>query len=487
MRKKKVFSIIENRINVIEYLLQNDNLKIAIWGFGLTGKAIFSWVSENLPKNNQYYIIDSKEQFFKDTSITFILESDLKDNFFLEVDIVLPSQGIKIKKEDYFYDRIIPELDLFFYIWKKNNLQSIVITGSIGKSSLTTMIHYYLSFIKNKIICGNIGFPVFNFLNREIFRKNSIAVIECSDSQLKHCVLVSPTYFLITNFYQNHLNYHGSYDDYITAKLTPIFYQCKDIKKIIINKNVYLELKNKPYFSDIKNKLCIVLEDKDSSINLKNKLLICRGNSILYKGKIILSNIPKISFHYNWGMLIYLLQYFQRDSASLVLGRSYPKFPSYRLEKIFENTNIIVYNDSKSTIMESTENAIYSLQNNFPDAKIILLIGGLSKGVNRIRAIEKIIKLVHSVILFGQEAPDLFCKLPKNNNLYLADTLEVSTKKSIDLANTIIPSYSRVIILFSPGGSSFDLFASFEERGKKFTELINTCFIHNKLNTIISI
>ena len=103
----------------------------------------------------------------------------------------------------------------------------------------------------------------------------------------------------------------------------------------------------------------------------------------------------------------------------------------------------------------------------FPEKKITLILGGKSKGVNRLKYLLDIKKNIYKIIFFGEEK-NIFYEYSKNLNLDLLieDTLENAIKKSLDL------TIENNIILFSPGGSSFDLFSSYIERGNCFKNLI---------------
>ena len=138
-------------------------------------------------------------------------------------------------------------------------------------------------------------------------------------------------------------------------------------------------------------------------------------------------------------------------------------FYDHRLKKITTIHGSTFYNDSKSTVWQATAQAIQSLPK-----PIVLFLGGLSKNIDRSPLIEKISEQKNiTVFAFGKESDDITQKcIEKNITVFNAPTLEKSFQQCINNIKT--PQK----ILFSPGGSSFDLFENYQKRGEKFEELV---------------
>jgi UDP-N-acetylmuramoylalanine--D-glutamate ligase len=138
--------------------------------------------------------------------------------------------------------------------------------------------------------------------------------------------------------------------------------------------------------------------------------------------------------------------------------------PEHRLELVTSYSGISIFNDSKATTPASTLAAVHTLQ----DKPIILLLGGLSKGIDRRPFIEQLKNKVHSIVCFGKEAEQLksWCdtsEIPA----YCFSTLEEAASKALTLAQ------NNTYILFSPAGSSFDLFKDYQERGTYFKNFVH--------------
>lgn len=456
-------NIITQRIDLIERLIHGKKLTVGIWGYGITGKSLLKWCLKYLSSDNRYIIIDKKKIEENIERVDFILEAELsicEEKF----DIVLPSPGIVLDRSSNIYKKIVPELDLFYYFWNTFLFDSIVITGSIGKTSTTTLIHYYLEKYFTVILCGNIGYPMMDFIDLNSLhqkKSNIIAIIEASNMQLEHTVLVRPTYFIITNLYPNHLNSHNSYELYIQAKLSPVIYNFNHIKKFIVDSTAYREIcAFYPSFFHFYSDKTIFIDTFEQK------------------------NIPSYSFPNNWKTVAIILSFFNKYEENFYSFFELPMLPHFRLEKIYDKEDIFIYNDSKSTIIEATISAINTIIKQHNNSLIYTIIGGLSKGVCRLNGIFNVYDKSYKLLLFGKEAQDLNDNYERafGNRLTIYNDLEDTIKyiyEDVIVQRTNNPKVN-IVVLFSPGGASFDLFESYIDRGNKFNALIQKIFIQKK-------
>lgn len=156
----------------------------------------------------------------------------------------------------------------------------------------------------------------------------------------------------------------------------------------------------------------------------------------------------------------------------------------HRLEKVASIDGIEFYNDSKATTISSTIAAVQKLASK--NKPIILILGGLSKGVDRSPMISEIKKYVKLVISFGKEAEtiknmceqvNLPCQSIENlDKLILKSSPEKPALGKLLLELTVKASFSAAQpndqILLSPSGSSYDLFKDYQERGRIFKQIV---------------
>ena len=103
--------------------------------------------------------------------------------------------------------------------------RSIVVTGTNGKSTTCKILEHVLKKNKiNAVLGGNIGKPVLTLS----LKKKPIVIIEASSFQLAHSKFVRPTFALILNITNDHLDWHGSMDNYVHSKFKIFSLQNKD-------------------------------------------------------------------------------------------------------------------------------------------------------------------------------------------------------------------------------------------------------------------
>lgn len=452
--------------------MQSQLKKIGIWGFGVVGKSALSYF--NTKKNNTIMIMDARDltenevKEIEHCRAQFIRQDHCK-KFLEENDIILTSPGIDISNYKKYNHKFITELDLFT---QENNKKIIAITGTIGKTSVTHLISQILQKHKKIATGGNIGTAMLDLLKLDAHD----IVLEVSSFQLERCATFAPDLAIWTNLYPNHLDRHKTMEEYFNAKYTLLNYQHEnqqalvplELAQPIIHRHHNTQKKKGILNFFTSQKPCShtfkKLPEKSTLFWIENDTLMHYDNNNI-KELLNIKNIPLTTFQTNWliiGAALHLLSFPLHK-----IGLEQHETLEHRLEKIPYNQMVEIYNDSKSTIMESTHAAVDKLHGK----KIILLLGGLSKGVIRKDAILKLRNKVEHVICFGKESQQLheyaqLACIPSSAYNNLDDAVKEALKKSYEKNTTL---------LFSPGGSSYDLFKNYEERGSYFKKLIQQC------------
>ncbi len=445
---------------------------IGIWGYGKVGKALANYYLET--STAKIFIMDQNHvninELNKFNNRVFTCTENQKDFFFRESSIIFVSPGIDITNYyQTFKKKIFFELDLFYTLWKK---WIIAITGSNGKTSITYFLHELLK--KHNVaatIGGNIGIPTIELMKEK--NTSACAVLEVSSFQLEYTKHFTPDFALITNLSENHLDRHKTMDAYFHAKYALIAHQQSHQKALIPLSLYSLVIQKKPKsqisvfcaYPNQKNyeDLILMSNHRHCFVMNKNKFLI------LSQGHVIKDfDLPEQKQTFDENILILL-------SALFLLGYNTEQTISYlkdlkplehRLEFVACKQGIYFYNDSKSTTMHSTIAAINQCNNK----NIFLILGGLSKGVNRKPFFEIIKDKVSFISCFGKEAQELglFCNahsISHSTHEQLSDAFETIVKEAQKIKNSII--------LFSPAGSSYDLFNDYQERGRAFKNLVS--------------
>lgn len=447
-----IFTLIEDIQMHIKDLVGK---KVGIWGFGIVGKSAVTYLKDkaHLSVLDKRQLNAQEQATLGNFNITLYGQDSL-EHFLQSHDFIIPSAGIDLRPFERYRSKWISELDIFGSHFKK---PIIAITGTVGKTTTTHFLAHVLTTAGMKVACaGNIGTGLFDIIDKS--DDYDIAVIEVSSFQLELCRTFAPHYALWTNFYPNHLDRHSSIDEYLQAKLRILAHQSSSQFSIIPLELAPHASENKSsttYFSttqpnkEIAHPILYIHEQFlfKKTRNKHEKIINIDGLGLFPETLILIAQVVH-ALHIPLSII----------HQSMMTWKPY----EHRLEKVTTINGIDFYNDSKSTIMEATVAAIKALAHK----PTILLLGGLSKGVDRTIYFEQL-KNIKAIICFGAEANQLCSALQQINiTCYATSSLEQAVECAIAQAK------AGDNILLSPGGSSYDLFKNYEERGRRFKELV---------------
>ena len=411
--------------------------KIGIWGFGKTGQAVLEYVAP-LTSTITIFEVDSlspEQTFLLDHYKAQLIPKNCLEQFLELNDIIIPSPGINLKPYlEYWGSKFISELDIFA---QNIRIKTIAITGSVGKTTVVTLLTELLNRCGIKACAaGNIGLPMLSILSQQ--DSFDVIVLELSSFQLEQSKTFKPTLSAITNIFPNHLDRHETMADYLKAKSMIFAHQDSPDQTIIPQ---------------------AFLEDF-IHFTTHQKMLWLADDAY---ADFITPELQKITFSANWNLLFAILECFSIEPETVLSKCKDLKGLEHRFEFIGNYKGIDFYNDSKATIAESTLESIKKAGSN----SLILFLGGLSKGVDRTELIQNLPKNIKYVLCFGKEA-ELLSKLCNQFNL---PNNHFSTLESAwDVCTEIMRTGDTV--LFSPAGTSYDLFKDYEQRGTAFKNLV---------------
>ena len=451
------------------------NKKIAVIGLGISNTPLIKYLF-SLNGNITAFDIAEESQL-QHTIIE--LNKYGKLNYFLGKDYLTHLEGFDIvfKTPKIRFDipeleaerqrgaLITSEMELFMELCPAD---IIGITGSDGKTTTTTIIYNILKEAGlNCWLGGNIGTPLIDKI--EEIKENDKVILELSSFQL-HTMKISPSTAVVTNLTPNHLDVHKSMEEYVEAKKNIFLYQRNDNIVVlnydnVITNNFAKDSKgNVRYFSR--------LNTLESGVFVSNGIIIFRANGkdkeIVRVEDIVIPGVHNVE------------NYLAAIGATIdivspeIVKKVATSFSGveHRNEFVREVNGIKFYNDS---IGSSPTRTIASL-NSF-DKKVILITGGYDKNIPYDVIGETLINKTKVVILLGQTGPliekaiiDEFVKTANKPELtiFKAASLEAAVEKAYDIAQ------NDDIIILSPASASFDMFKNFEERGRRFKEIVNS-------------
>ena len=411
------------------------NISFLIYGLGLTGKSVVNFFFKNNVRNFKVWD-DHNKDLYKNKR-TSNLAKTLQN-----VDYIILSPGVSLTKSKNknnlikFKKKIITDLDLFFLVKKFS--QSIVVTGTNGKSTTCKILSHILK--KNKfqpVLGGNIGSPV---LSLKIKKKSTI-IIEASSFQLSYSKFIFPNYAILLNITNDHLDWHDNMKDYINSKFK-IFENQNKNQFALVNKN-YKDLFKKKRLS---GKLIVPNLKRYIKLkpNFKNNYLKLNMND------------ENMSFVYELSKLLKISKKSFFNSLNTFVGLP------HRYEIFMKRKNCTFINDSKATSFQSTKFALKNSKN------IFWILGGIPKKNDKI-ILNGLKKNILRSYIIGKNTNFFKKQIKGQIKFYETGTIKKSILRILkDIRNL---KKQNTTVLLSPSSASYDQYLNFEKRGEEFKKL----------------
>lgn len=430
---------------------------VLIAGFGREGQSALNFIKNCYPNIN-VAVADQNPLQVKHLDIpTFSGKNFLSKA--LKFDTVIRSAGIS---KTIFPLSIHPNVTSTTNIFFENCSGKIIgITGTKGKSTTSSLIYQILKNARFDVrLAGNIGYPAIDFIKES--NSNTWFVVELSSYQLDD-IKYSPKIAVVLPIYQEHLNYHGSFNNYVRAKKNIVLFQksqdfviydetnqySKNIAKASLGKN--FSINNKKVYP-----FAVWIQENDIWIqNHRNKEKLLSISNIPLIGD---ANLKNIMFSVMTALILNIdSDYIRKAILSF-------KPLEHRLEFCGKYHGIYFYNDSLATIPEATIHAIQSLGHKCET----LITGGFDRGVDYSYLGKVIVNSsIKNLILFpttGEKIQNAIFAVDKNTKIKINTTtlMEEAVKRAYDLTS------NNKICLLSPASASFNLFKNYDDRGKQF-------------------
>ncbi|MBX7045538.1 MAG: UDP-N-acetylmuramoyl-L-alanine--D-glutamate ligase [Ignavibacteria bacterium] len=447
------------------------NTKFAVLGAGKSGVAITKLLLLHGAKG--VLLADEKEVNKSAINIeaeNLKIESGRFSDSLLDYDAIVKSPGIPPSNEILVKARNLGK-EVFSEVEAASWFCSapiIGITGTNGKTTTTVLIGEIFKDAGCKtFVCGNVG-TAFSEIVGDV-TKDSVVVLELSSFQLEDIDELNPVVSIILNITPDHIDWHGSFENYLNAKL-----------KISQNHN--------------ENDLLVYNFDDET---LRNSLKGYKGN---IAGISVNQNLYETNFNAGAYLADGMLYYFDKSKnrfddvvmrkdvylkgnhnvynalASIVAAKKFGiscddiektlmsfKGVEHRIEFVREVNGVSYYNDSKATNIDALIVALQSF-----DKNIILILGGKDGG-NDYNVVKDLVNdRVKEVIAVGSSKDKVYNFFNGFKKVHKVETYDEMVKYANEIGVT------GDVVLLSPACKSFDMFNNFEERGQKFKELVNS-------------
>jgi UDP-N-acetylmuramoylalanine--D-glutamate ligase len=382
---------------------------------------------------------------------------------FRRQDLLVVSPGVsldtpEIRQVQAFGQTILGEVELASRFLKGT---TIAITGSNGKTTTTTLVGAILAAAGlPTLVGGNIGIPVVALTEQS--RDDGWNVLEISSFQLETIDTFRPHIAVLLNITPDHLDRHGTFDNYRAAK-EQIFRNQSAEDFLVLNADDEVAQRS--------------AARAPSQIFWFSRTRVVRQGAFVHDGVILyraseqeaaepvlpVSAIPLKGVHNLENVLAAVVSARLAGVKSEVIHATVAAFQAveHRLEFVAEVDNVAYFNDSKATNVDAAAKAIAS----FPKS-IHLILGGKDKDSDY-RALRPLLaERVKAVYTIGAAAEKIETHLRGSVPIYRADTLEAAVTRASAAAT------AGDTVLLAPACSSFDQFTSYEHRGRHFKQLV---------------
>lgn len=381
------------------------------------------------------------------------------EELILNADVVMKSPGIPDKSPivKKLKEKGIPVISEIEFANQFNKKETIGITGSNGKTTTTMLAHHLLKQGGMNVgLAGNIGK---SFAWQVAEDKVEGYVLELSSFQLDGIKDYRPHIAVITNISPDHLDrYEYNYDLYIAAKFRITMNQTKDDYLIYdaddeainnwLSKNK-TKAKLIPFSLSGKNKKGIYVKDNAIISNITEKEFTMSINELSLEGK---HNVKNAMAATAIAQLKNIRKKTIRESLSNFQG------VEHRLEKVLKIQGVEYINDSKATNTNSTYFALESMT-----TPTVWIVGGVDKGNDYNELMALVREKVKAIVCLGVDNQKLVNAFGNVVDIMVETT---SMTDAVKTASKLAEKGDAVLL--SPACASFDLFESYEDRGKQF-------------------
>lgn len=385
------------------------------------------------------------------------------EKLILNADEVIKSPGIPLTAPivRHITDAGIHIISEIEFAGRYDTAKKICITGSNGKTTTTSLIHYLLQQAGLDVgLGGNIGKSYAMLVATE---HHDIHVLELSSFQLDNMYDFKADIAIITNITPDHLDrYDHSIDNYARAKFRitrnmdkdDCFIFCSDDEITIRHLNqIVIKAKMLPFSQK---------EKVEQGAYLDNDRIVVRvgeGECDMFVKELALGGRHNV---YNSMAAAIAGKVMDIDNEKIRQSLSSFQAVEHRLEKVMSVGDVLYINDSKATNVDA---AWYALE--CQDRPVVWIVGGTDKGNDYATLIPLAKEKVRAMICMGVDNR-------KFHNSFEGIVPMIEDVLSADEAVRLAAKLARPgdVVLLSPCCASFDLFKNYEDRGRKFKEAV---------------
>jgi UDP-N-acetylmuramoylalanine--D-glutamate ligase len=378
------------------------------------------------------------------------------DRVLMEADLIVLSPGVpkfgQIRNALRHGVKVISELEL---AWALSDAPYVGITGTNGKSTVTTLVGLMLAKAKKKVlVAGNIG----NALTEDIalLKQQDWIVAELSSFQLEDIETFRPRVAAILNVTQDHLDRYHDIGEYGEAKAR-IFENQRKEDFLVLNFDDPLVKSYARRTSATVVPFSRLLRFNPGA-GVHEGFLTYNGTRIVRTEEVRIKGVHNLE-----NALAAAAVSLCAGADSESVASALKEFPGleHRLEFVREKDGVVYINDSKGTNVGAVVKSVEGFTQ-----PVVLIAGGLDKGSDFSPLYSLFKKQVKLLILIGKAADKMAQALGAATETLFAPTLQEAVRLAAKRSSR------GDVVLLSPACASFDMFKDFEDRGRQFKEAV---------------
>lgn len=378
-----------------------------------------------------------------------------------QLDLVVVSPGvpatiIPVRYAERAGAEVIGEVELAYRYLKG---RVVAITGSNGKTTTTSLVGELLRDAGLIVqVGGNIGRPLISMIDTS--RADGWTVAELSSFQLETIKTFRPAIAIVLNVTPNHMDRYETFNDYAAAKHRIFMNQTAEDTAVLNADD--------PTVSSWATGLRANVMRFSVKTELDNGVFL-RGRELIY-GEQVLLNVDEMKLRGMHNVENVAAAF----AAGIAAGASIESMNGtakrfdpveHRLEFVTEIEGVKFYNDSKATSVDATLKALEAFAHE--PGKVVLILGGKGKKAPYAPLEQLVRTKVRKLVLIGEDAETIA------NELGMSAPFERASDMRDAVARALAAAEKADVVLLAPACASFDMFESFEHRGKTFKEEVH--------------
>lgn len=448
-------------IDIKSALQQNFGLdssfaKVLVVGAGETGLSVARFLHA---QSIQFAVIDSRrkppllEKLFEMLPDTPVFVGGFDDDAFKVATHLVVSPGVSLREAVIMKARangaaVISDIDLFAVC---AIAPVVAITGSNGKSTVTTMVGEMAKAAGKKVaVGGNLGTPALDLLQPDC----ELYVLELSSFQLERTALLNAAAATVLNISADHFDRHSDINEYAEEKQR--IFRGNGVMVLNLDDPIVkgMSLPERKVLTFAVNSMADfhLQYENDAEYLMDGARPLMRLDELPLEGRHNAANALAA---------LALGQAIGLDESAMVRVLQHFKGLEHRMQRVAVRGGINWVNDSKATNIGA---CIAALQG-YTD-RVILIAGGDAKGADMNELVPVLKAKAKAVILMGKDAASMNQAIDGCVDTCLADNMIQAVKMAADLAK------QGDTVLLSPACASLDQYSSYKERGKKFVAAV---------------